>query len=146
MFSGTEATKMKHEGFTQGPWEDDNSGKYYEGRVIRMNGVVIARMSEPSGNSPSAAEVDANAALIAEIPNLLAENERLRAALKAARGFASKGGSVKGPSKRRNVDYSVLGAMGADAKKCRVDILGADDLILPCVLLRAHEGFHSTGR
>jgi hypothetical protein len=72
---------MTHKGFTQGQWEDDNTREYYQRRVIRMNGVVVAIMASPSGNSPSQDEVDANARLLADAPALLAERDRLLALL-----------------------------------------------------------------
>lgn len=48
---------------------------------------------------------------------LLAEIARLKAELADCRAFQSKGGAVRGPSKRRAVDYAALGRKGGLAKK-----------------------------
>ena len=58
---------MKH---TAGKWEYDTSGNYYHASgVIRMNGVLIAKMVTQTTHKPG--EVDANARLIAAAPELL---------------------------------------------------------------------------
>ncbi len=58
---------MKH---TPGKWEYDTKGNYYnESGVIRMNGVLIAKMVTQTTHKPK--EVEANARLIAAAPELL---------------------------------------------------------------------------
>lgn len=54
---------------TPGPWEYDKTGKYYTGKVVRMNGHLIAKMCESTTHRPG--ETDACAALIAAAPELL---------------------------------------------------------------------------
>lgn len=57
---------MKH---TEGKWEYDNTGRYYDKGVIRKNGVLIAKMITQMTHIKG--EVEANARLIAAAPELL---------------------------------------------------------------------------
>ena len=45
--------------------------------------------------------------------------QHVRATSSAAAALGRLGGSVKGPSKRRDVDYSALGRKGNEAKKAK---------------------------
>ena len=57
---------------TAGKWEYDTSGNHYHAYmsgVIRMNGVLIAKMVTQTTHKPG--EVEANARLIAAAPDLL---------------------------------------------------------------------------
>ena len=58
---------MEH---TQGKWKNDNTGEYYNGHWIRMNGVLIAKISHQKGGK-SKGEPEANARLITAAPDLL---------------------------------------------------------------------------
>lgn len=58
-------------GFTPGPWQNDNTGKVYSKHVIRKNGVIICSINM-SFNSPGTAEAEANARLITAAPMLVA--------------------------------------------------------------------------
>lgn len=62
---------------TQGnsPWEFDQSKKYYQKDVIRMNGVLICQMIKQATMSDN--EYQANARLIPAAPALLAAAERM---------------------------------------------------------------------
>lgn len=60
--------------FTPGPWETDPTGRYYEGHVIRHNGMVVCRVLDLGFESHGNRE--ANARLIAASPELFAALER----------------------------------------------------------------------
>ena len=64
-----EAVAQKMAEHTPGPWEYDGSGKYYHGRWIRHNGLLIAQLSLEASMHPK--EQEANARLIAAAPDLL---------------------------------------------------------------------------
>jgi hypothetical protein len=71
------ATEGKH---TPGPWRESH-GDYdrqrgYTHGTIRANGIIIAGL--PAPGSIGAAEMDANARLIAAAPETAAERDRLR--------------------------------------------------------------------
>lgn len=55
---------------TPGTWEYDPSGKYYQGAVVRSNGMVICRMLDLGYESHG--DKAANAQLIAAAPDMLA--------------------------------------------------------------------------
>lgn len=64
---------------TPGPWEDDNTLRHYSTRVIRHNGILVARLQTlPTNDLDNDAEIDANARLLKAAPDLA---EALRAML-----------------------------------------------------------------
>ena len=69
---------MKHEGFTPGPWRYTTDGRVFGCCAHEWN-KGLNMMTEPFVAATT--ENQANAALIASAPDLLAENERLRALL-----------------------------------------------------------------
>lgn len=56
---------------TPGPWESDDTQQYYQGHVIRKNGMLICRMLDLG--YPSHGDRQANARLIAEAPAMRAK-------------------------------------------------------------------------
>ena len=56
---------------TPGPWTDDATLNHYTTRVIRHNGIVVARLPTAPQDPDNEAEMDANAALIASAPEML---------------------------------------------------------------------------
>jgi len=65
-------TQTKQTSHTPGPWSFDDTREYFNGPVIRMNGVKIAALLR---NDVQLAEFHANARLIAAAPRIL---ERLQ--------------------------------------------------------------------
>jgi hypothetical protein len=104
---------MKHEGFTPGPWR---VGKSKAGKiplatqppaVMDSDGNYLAVLG---GGSIHFRNAEANAALIANAPALLAENERLRAALESLLCAVD---SPSGAEIREWMDGNVLEARAA---------------------------------
>lgn len=87
---------MKHEGFTPGPWEaatadnldQDGVAVYYRNKGGMRVTLASCRYLGTADPAPALA----NAALIAAAPVLLAENERLRDALKGCADALNEAG------------------------------------------------------
>ena len=80
---------------TPAPWTDDATLNHYTTRVIRHNGIVVARLPTAPQDPDNMAELEANASLIAAAPEML---EALKRTLRFAIGFACEARDLAWPN------------------------------------------------
>ena len=101
---------------TPTPWEYDAMGKYYTpDGVIRVNGVVICRMTPSLVSVPIIEEIKANARLIAAAPDML---EALEECVPLLQHYFD----IYGTSHPRNYEHVCLSIVLSAIKKARGEI------------------------